>query len=852
MKRAAIAFLCGTLIATSFQLSLAQSRGSRTILPATEESEKKLPISVAAYSKSDGQLIKWRLDQDVSIVAFNVLRNGKIISDVAIAGTLMRHGKKNSAGSEFSFVDHEGNGSGRYSVEAMFLDGSRLRTNEVFPIWSEDEVDPHRPDSIVFPYPTYLTRPLSNSKLTLTQTLATEVASGAPKANFRAQTSIAARDGVNIWVREDGLYRVTRSQLENVGFNVNTDPALWQLYRAGNEQAIIVEPNGAYIEFYGNGKDSLTSLEQVYFLSVGTVNGRRIGPRINNRFNTTSESVTFPEKYTLMERNTYDNNILNGTPENWWGRLISSSGASINFTTDGLDTANTADLKVVLQGFSTSSHTISLTLNGAPLGQVTGSSNTEMSNTFTVPGSALVEGNNVLGMTETGGYSFFNRIEVDRQKKFVATNDQAFVFVPTISKAVIKGFSSSDIRVFDVTADGAPALVTQLPIENNGTSYQVTIFPDQPQIYHVVGANGTLSPIYMQKTFGSTLKSTTNAADLVIIAHRDFWAEAQSWAAYRQSQGINVKLVDITDIYDEFNYGIKSADAVTNFLKYTQNSWQTPPGYILLIGGATDNPKEYPLYPDEQGYPDYIPTKNVWTAYEETGSDEAMADFNGDGLAEIAIGRIPARETIEVTNALNKTIAWENGVGNIDINRGVIYAYQNSSDYDFGGMSQELRDQLPPTVPGTMLGSQANGPTQVVSAINTGKYMVNYSGHGAGGSWASSFFRSQDVSQLTNGAHPSLFTLLTCLNGTFTGVYGYGLSQNLLGQSGGASAVWASTGQTTPDVQMVMGKRFYLKLGRGNILRLGDLIRDAKSVVPGGHDVRISWALHGDPMLKMH
>ena len=69
--------------------------------------------------------------------------------------------------------------------------------------------------------------------------------------------------------------------------------------------------------------------------------------------------------------------------------------------------------------------------------------------------------------------------------------------------------------------------------------------------------------------------------------------------------------------------------------------------------------------------------------------------------------------------------------------------------------------------------------------------------------------------------------------------------------SGGASAVWASTGKTTPDVQEIMAKRFYLKLGEGNIQRLGDLINDAKAQVPAGADVRLSWALLGDPMLKV-
>ena len=42
------------------------------------------------------------------------------------------------------------------------------------------------------------------------------------------------------------------------------------------------------------------------------------------------------------------------------------------------------------------------------------------------------------------------------------------------------------------------------------------------------------------------------------------------------------------------------------------------------------------------------------TAYEETGSDEALADFNDDGLAEIAVGRIPSKTGAEIAQILNK------------------------------------------------------------------------------------------------------------------------------------------------------------------------------------------------------
>jgi hypothetical protein len=48
-----------------------------------------------------------------------------------------------------------------------------------------------------------------------------------------------------------------------------------------------------------------------------------------------------------------------------------------------------------------------------------------------------------------------------------------------------------------------------------------------------------------------------------------------------------------------------------------------------------------------------------------------------------------------------------------------------------------------------------------------------------------------------------------------------------------------------------MATRFYDKIGEGTIPRVGDLVRDAKGALVGGADLRNSWALLGDPMLKV-
>jgi len=356
----------------------------------------------------------------------------------------------------------------------------------------------------------------------------------------------------------------------------------------------------------------------------------------------------------------------------------------------------------------------------------------------------------------------------------------------------------------------------------------------------------------------ANLKVNTHSANLIIIFHQNWMTEAETWANYRRSQGITVKTVEVSDIYDEFSYGDLSSLAIRDFLQYARNSWQVAPTYVLLLGDASYDSRNY----EGQGYNNFVPTHIVNTTFIETGSDDFLADFNADGLAEIAIGRITARNGVTVTNALAKVTLWEQAIPTLQA-RGVLFAHDQfdaNNNYDFEQISIRIKNQLPADVPTVFIGRDDTPPppdtpqTLVISSLNSGKYLVNYAGHGTTGAWATqSFFSSLNVPQLNNANNLSIFTMLTCLNGFFHQVSARGLAENLVeATNGGAVAAWASTGETTPDVQEVMATQFYHKVGEGQILRLGDLVNDAKTVIPGGTDVRLSWALIGDPMLKVH
>ncbi len=502
-----------------------------------------------------------------------------------------------------------------------------------------------------------------------------------------------------------------------------------------------------------------------------------------------------------------------------------------------------------MQGYSFAAHSISVSLNGTPIGTIAAFGRTAYNNTFTFPTSLLQEGSNGLTLQSSGSTdtNLFDQFSLNYDRKFLAVNGELPFYTQNYRGAKLTGFSSPNVRVLDMTYDGDPQFLTNLQFTDVGGSYEASMPPYRARNVYAF-EDTALRQVSSISAFDSSLLGTPKeAGTLVIISYKDFMAEAETWANYRRGQGISVKVVNVDEIYDEFNYGTAGSDGITTFLHYAWVNWATPPEYVLLMGDASYDPRGY----EGLGRFNLIPTKFVNTVFSETGSDEALADFNNDGFAEIAVGRIPARTVGIATHTLNKVMAFETPAMQ-SLSRGVLMAHDLNDGYDFDQMSIRIANELPAETPVTFV-SRASPTAQadVVANINQAKYLVNYTGHGSSGAWAAvSFFSVLNEPQLTN-TDQSVFTMLTCLNGYFVGNQNDSFSEVLVKSDHGAVAAWASAGLTTPDVQEVMAKRFFNQIGQGNITRLGDLIKDAKSVIPGGTDVRLSWVLIGDPMLKV-
>lgn len=855
-KSLSAAFILGLALFSTAPLQAQKSIGTNKIAKNDKTSVKY--GNAEAFTDGNGVWIEWETTAESNNIGFYVYRisgdANERLNKGLVSGGYMR-GEANSPG-KYSYFDASGDDNATYFIQSIDINGRVVNSKILSPQTVKDLTSVAGTSSEVLKRSALSANPYSvRSEQYLPDDLQLDVKENSVQADSTTQRWIAAQAGAKIGITKEGFYRVSRADLQAAGFDVNSPTAFWQLYVNGIQQAINVGDNGAYIEFYGRGIETPEANTQYYYLVVGPQNGKRIGKTVSRSTGAPILASNFSQALTKKERFNYFPGTLNGDTENFFGTLIQNSPVNVTFNLPAVDfSSTTASVDIALQGFTTTAHQVRVLLNGQDIGDVTGNFLSLATRHYEIPTSYLRSGTNTLQLNSLSGISdanLFESVKVSYARQYQAEQNQLSFYTNNYRANYLQGFTSPNIRVFDVTYPDSPTLVSGLTVQANGGGYRVLLPANRARVMYAVEDSAISQAASITQNLPSALSTAAHNADLLIISYKDWLTQANDWANYRRSQGMSVEVVNIEDVLDEFSYGTVNSLAIRSFLQYAKGNWQTAPRYVLLIGDATYDPKNY----TGNGNFNFVPTKLVDTIYGETASDDTLADFDDDGLAEIAIGRAPSRSSTEVTQLLNKTKTFEL-TSEQGFSRGAVFASDLPITWDFAATSSKLRDLLPTGTNGVLINrGDTDAKTKLLSELNSGRYFVNYAGHGSAGVWAaSSFFSKADATALTNGDKLSVFTLLTCLNGSFTHpIVGFeSLAEVLLkAPNGGAAAVWASTGETTPDIQEIMATRFYQQLALGNIKRLGDLANDAKTTINAGRDVRLSWVLLGDPTLKV-
>jgi uncharacterized repeat protein (TIGR01451 family) len=831
--------------------------------------------SFNAFRQSDGTvLLEWHTHEESRNLGFHVYREdgaGRHRVDTALivgSALMLRSSRPQHAAKTYRWIDAQPAPDSVYWIEDVDINGTRTLHGPVnvqsaaFAPSSAISAAARR----ISPEALQARAPVNGAAQPMLRLSTPRPIFPAPPRNTPVFT-VADHAAIKIGVDHEGWYSVPFTQLVAAGLDPNSDPRSLCLFAEGVEQPILVTGNlsgrsgtGA-IEFYGTGIDTPFSGTRIYWLVRENGSPRRILTAPATNAGSPAPS-SFPFTVIREDRASYFAALLNGeNNDNFFGPIVSSDPVDQVLTVAHIDTssAQPLTLDVALQGVTDAQlHRVSIQFNGATIGEIDFYGMIAATQSFPVEASLLTDGANTVTLTALEGdldVSVVKSVALHYPHTYAADADWLRALAPAGSSFAITGFSSQQIRAFDITD---PLNITELPgkISAENGAYQIALalpLSGQQQRTILAFASAAVSsPVSLASHAPTFLDDLRSGADVVMISHPDFVASLAPLVRLRESQGHHVQLVTTDQLFDEYNFGERSPFAIRAFLQDAAAHWSRKPQSVLLVGDASFDPRDYLGF----GPSDFAPTRIIETAAFKTASDDWFTDFQQTGFATIPTGRLPVRTAADADLVVSKIVNYEQRSSAGAWNSQALFIADQNVDTNFSNAANAASTSLPAPISASHIftdGLDANtAHTQILSALNSGALLVNYDGHGAEQQWSfADLFNNDDAQALTNGGRLPVYLLMDCLNGFFQDVYAQSLAESIiLAPNGGGVAVWASSGFTDQPPQATMNQALLRQFQLHPTNSLGRLILDAKSGITDT-DVRRTWVLFGDPAMKL-
>jgi uncharacterized repeat protein (TIGR01451 family) len=865
---------------------------STVLTTITTPTAVQLSSFSAELAPRGGVLIQWHTKEELRNLGFHLYRDdatGRHRLDpslIAGAALVLRGARPQHGAKTYQWTDPSGNAQSSYWLEDVDLNGTRTMHGPAEPAAVSLSETPTAAvqvgraalltdlNRVTAAAATSL--PYASPTTGRTSALMPRRVGGGPQpitppsAPQMANATLNGEPAVKLSVSQEGWYSVTGAQLYAVGFSDYGGPRRLQLYAEGVQQPMLVASTSSSslgatgtIQFYGTGIDTPFSGTRVYWLVNGTSPGLRFSQ--NQAASSSQPTVTgFSATSVLDQRTTYFAALLNGeNNDNFFGAVVTSAPVDQVLSTPHADPSSSipVTLSITLQGATVpQAHSVSVLFNGSNIGEVDFADQTDPTNTFTVPSGLLQSGGtNTVTLTALNGdndISVVQSIVLNYPHTYTADSDWLDATAPAGSTAHIGGFANSQIEVFDVTDPSSMIQLAGPTALGAAGGYGIT-----------VGVSGSLGSQRSLIAFSSDQVAVPDAitnhapsnldmpqigASYVVIAYPGFASAATPLVNLHESEGMTTMVVTTDQVFDAFNYGERTPFAVRSFLQEASAGWRIKPDYVLLLGDASVDPRNYLGL----GEFDFVPSRMIETAAFKTASDDWLTDFNESGYGTIPTGRIPADTLDEATLAVSKLVDYENGSTAGAWQQTATFISDANVAADFTTAAQTAAALAPPSLAVNKLLTDGEDPSvatqQIVAAINNGTGLIDYSGHGAEDQWSfSDIFDDSTIPTLTNGDRQPVFLLMDCLNGFFEDVYGTSLAEDLIfSPNGGAVAVWASSGFTQEPPQATMNQALMSAMSANPSISLGQAMLKAKSGI-ADNDVRRTWNFFGDPAMHL-
>jgi hypothetical protein len=515
-----------------------------------------------------------------------------------------------------------------------------------------------------------------------------------------------------IAVDTTGVYKIDRSFLNNLGINVGAiNPKNIQIY--GNGGALLpykigdfryedLQENAIYIEgeddekfdtndfilFYAKGPESwkhnntTSSLSHVkniysdkayYFIFIANEPGKRIqnAPQI-----TGTPTIVFQnyDDYWVYEK---DMRNLFSSGQQWLGEGFDvQNQRTFTHTFTNLDTSFPVTIKTRVVGISQVNTSFQLAVNGTNLSplflsQISG--HTLATSTQNTASTILNSENINLSLTfsnngNAGAKGYLDFFEIIGKKKLIASNKQfSFRNFAAVTTSGILSYqiqnASNIFQLWDVTD---PTSANEINNKATGTNFEFNANGGQLREYIVLISGNYYIPTrpsdYMVSN--QNLHSLTDV-DYLIITKSEFVNEAEILAQHHRIQSnLNVKVIPLHEIYNEFGSGSPDITAIRDFVRHIFLNSNNRLKYLLLYGDASFDFKGISNKTES-----IIPTFEAYNSFDMTSSfvtDDffgIVSDLNEGDLdsfsaqtMDIAVSRIPFNTSQEAHQITSKII----------------------------------------------------------------------------------------------------------------------------------------------------------------------------------------------------
>lgn len=713
------------------------------------------------------------------------------------------------------------------------------------------------------------------------------------QADADRSRGVSGGDAAYLSVNQRGMYRVSHAQLLAANVDLTGVPVSELALFAADRPVPRAFTGGAtfgpgsYLEFWGEPRADLHNSGHRYLLRRSQRSEDAIAIPVQDAALGTTANVSVAEKVAAHQppRHFYDLLSPTGTP--WYMYTLTASGAAPTQRDMAVTVAGPEDgtgtLRVKLYGGNDHpagalpDHHVELLLNG----QLVMSERFDgiAAREYEVPVTNIQAGANTVTvrLPADGGYSF------DQVK--VASVEIAYVVAAEVvggtflATAVQPAGELSD-RMFadgigDVPSNEGVFSTPQISIGGRSPAHSIWVVGARTVAELTAPVDIALSGAHAG-SLGSTIfvadrtalpapqiqaappmdAVNDDPAQYVVVSHPAFIPSLQPLLQHRQAQGLSTEVIDVEQLYRRYTAGNPHPEAILAYLR--EHAQAKGIRYLVLAGGANYN--SVGLLPPEFATLSHVPTPyaRINQLVNFAPGDAIYGDLTGDGVSEIAVGRLPARTVAEMDEVVRKLLAYDSQSASARITL-VSGGADGANGLNFRTAVDQLAADLAPSwqqsrIDVDTLGA-AGAYAALTSAIASGQSVISYTGHSAPAQWGfEPVLTASQVAGFAPNANQPVLLQFGCWTTYFLSPVSLTMGNAwMLSVGKGASAVFGSTVLLDQPNHDLVARELATRLNPG--VRLGDAIELSRAAlrdigdINSGAEVMIGIALLGDPAM---